>query len=462
MTTTEAPSRPSRAAAWRSGPLGQPAFRLLTVGQLTSTVGDYCYAVALPWLVLSGGGSAASLGIVLACYGVPRALLTLAGGSLVDRFGPRRVMLASDAGRCVLTVAFVVLAAGHVSSLAALAPVAAALGAAAALFLPASMTIMPGLVEESQLTSANAVYSGLVEIGSLLGPVLGGVLVATAGPAPAFAVDAGSFLVSAVSIALIGRTAADGAVAPATAGAADAGAVDAGGPGADAAAGPSAPGIADGEPGPAGASGESLTSAGQRPETLWSLLRRSPLLPVILVVSVTANFAVGGTTEVALPALAHARFGAGGYGAVLASFAAAGIIGALLMARIGDRYRPAVLLTVSFLVGAAGLAAAPYLGGLPGLAAGLAVFGLAVGLSNVVSVTLIQRWAPPAMLGRVWGLLVLASTGSFPVSTFAGGLLTRHLGPSPVFLVAGVLLAASIVYGVSRREFRDFGAGRAG
>src|SRR5438045_943099 len=76
--TEKAPSRRPglhgrAAAAWRSGPLSLPAFRLLAVGQFTSTIGDYCYAVALPWLVLSGGGSAASLGVVLACYGIPRA-----------------------------------------------------------------------------------------------------------------------------------------------------------------------------------------------------------------------------------------------------------------------------------------------------------------------------------------------------------------------------------------------------
>ena len=204
MTTTEAPSRPpSLTTAWRSGPLGVPAFRRLTIGQFTSTIGDYCYAVALPWLVLSGGGSAASLGIVLACYGIPRALLTLAGGSLADRFGPRLVMIASDGARCGLTAVFAVLAAEHVSSLAAVAPVAAALGACSALFMPASMTIMPALIEESRLTSANALYTGVVQLGSLLGPVLGGVLVAATGPTPAFAVDAGSFLVSAASVALI-------------------------------------------------------------------------------------------------------------------------------------------------------------------------------------------------------------------------------------------------------------------
>jgi hypothetical protein len=64
------------------------------------------------------------------------------------------------------------------------------------------------------------------------------------------------------------------------------------------------------------------------------------------------------------------------------------------------------------------------------------------------------------MLGRVWGLLILASTGAFPVSTFVAGLLTGHLGPTAVFPIAGALLALGIFYGLSRREFRDFGAGQ--
>jgi MFS family permease len=86
----------------------------------------------------------------------------------------------------------------------------------------------------------------------------------------------------------------------------------------------------------------------------------------------------------------------------------------------------------------------------------MAVFGLALGFDNVISVTMIQRWAPPALLGRVWGLLMLASVGSFPVSTFIAGQLVRHLGPTPVSPIAGALLALSMLYGLSRREFRDF------
>lgn len=59
--------------AWQASPLAGRDFRLLTAGQLTSTIGDYCFAVALPWLVLSAPGGAVHLGIVMACYGVTRA-----------------------------------------------------------------------------------------------------------------------------------------------------------------------------------------------------------------------------------------------------------------------------------------------------------------------------------------------------------------------------------------------------
>jgi MFS family permease len=102
------------------GPLGVRSFRLLAGGQFTSTIGDYCYAVALPWLVLSSHGGAILLGTVLACYGVPRTVLIPVGGVLADKVGPRTVMLAADAMRCVLVTALAVLAARHTVSLAAL------------------------------------------------------------------------------------------------------------------------------------------------------------------------------------------------------------------------------------------------------------------------------------------------------------------------------------------------------
>jgi MFS family permease len=441
MSQTRAVSRRGTrlAASVRSGPLGIPAFRLLTAGQFTSTIGDFCYAVALPWLVLSNHGSAAQLGVVLACYGIPRAVLTVPGGSLADRFGPRRVMLGSDAVRCALTAVFAVLAASHVSSLAALAPVAAVLGACAALFLPASAALMPTLVDAERLPTANAVYTGSLQFGMLFGPVIGGVLVAATGTTAAFGVDSASYAVSAASLALMAATGRRRSPAGESAGLAP------------------APGAAGAGSAGAGSAGAGIASAAGDPTSVWVLLRQARLLQLILAVSLTANFALIGTTEVALPSLAHARFGADGYGAVLTCLAVGSLAGTLVVARVGRRIRPAALLSGAFFVAAIAIALAPFLGGLPGLAGAILVFGVALGIDNVLSITVLQQWAPPAMLGRVMGLIMVAAAASFPLSTALAGLLTRHLGPAPLFPLTGAMLGAAILGALSQREFRAFG-----
>ena len=418
------------AAAWRSGPLSGGSFRLLACGQFTSTVGDYCYAVALPWLVLSTHGGAILLGTVLACYGLPRTLLIPVGGLLADKIGARTIMLAADAARCGLVVALVVLAAGHVASLALLGPVAALLGAGEGLFIPASFSVMPSLLEPEQLAAGNAINSAAVQAGGVAGPVLGGLLVAAAGPTPAFAVDAASFAVSALSLALVRLR-----PSPAAAG------------------GPPGPGHTD-----AAGQGQPRNTGAGTGDGVWSLLRRSRLLQVIVVNVIAANLAFGGTFEVALPALAHARFGAGGYGALIACLGTGAVIGTLAAARGGNAGRPALVASGSFLVEAVAVAFIPFLGGLPGAAAATFVLGACNGMGNVVFLTLVQRWAPPRLLGRVMSVIMLAGLGSFPLSVAVSGVLVHRLGPSPFFPVAAATVAIAVLGAMSQREFRDFGS----
>jgi predicted MFS family arabinose efflux permease len=415
--------------ALRSGPLASRGLRLLAAGQFTSTVGDYCYAVALPWLVLSAHGGAILLGTVLACYGLPRTVLIPVGGLLTDRIGARTIMLVADAVRCGLVIVLVVLAARHVVSLALLGPVAALLGAGEGLFIPASFSITPSLLEPEHLAAGNAVNSAAVQAGSVAGPVLGGLLVAVAGSAPAFAVDAASFAISALSLALIRpRPSATPATAPGS---------------------------------PAGldraerADGNTTPAAGQG---VWSLLRQSRLLKVVVVVVIAANLAFGGTFEVALPALAHARFGAGGYGALIACLGAGAVIGTLASARGGNAGRPALVASGSFLAEAVAVAFIPFLGGLSGAAAATFVLGACNGFGNVVFLTLVQRWAPPRLLGRVMSVIMLAGLGSFPLSVAVSGVLVHRLGPSPFFPVAAATVAIAVLGAMSQREFRDFGS----
>jgi MFS family permease len=419
----------SRLAA---GPLGVRSFRLLTGGQVASTIGDYCYAVALPWLVLSSHGGAILLGIVLACYGVPRTVLIPVGGMLADKVGARTVMLTADVARCVLVAGLAVLAARHTGSLAVLGPIAAGIGAGEGLFLPASFAIMPSLLDEERLAAGNAISTAAVQTGSLVGPALGGVLVAVShASTAAFAVDAASFAVSAVTLALIPRGPASGSVAAG----------------------------ADGATGAENASG--TTDAGQTAGAgggVLALLRRSRALQVILVVVVAANLAGGGIDGVALPSLAHARFGAAGYGALLACFAAGSVLGTLSAARTGGLRRPAIFASIVFLIDATALALTPYLGGQAGAAAALFTAGAANGLANVTFLTVLQKWAPPALLGRVMSAIMLCAFGSYPLSVAISGVLVRHIGPSLFFPVAGGLVAAAILGGLTQREFREFGA----
>jgi hypothetical protein len=419
-------------APWRSlgsGPLAVRSFRLLAGGQFASTIGDFCYAVALPWLVLSNHGSPILLGIVLACYGVPRTVLIPVGGVLADKVGPRTLMLVADTARCVLVAGLALLAARHTASLAALGPIAALIGAGEGLFIPASFAIMPSLLDEERLAAGNALSTAAMQVGSLLGPALGGALVAvTRASTAAFAVDAATFGVSALTLLLIPRRPAPGSVAGSVGGEA------------------------------AVISGDAEASGPADKGGVLALLRRSRALQVILVVVIAANLAGGGMSDVALPALAHASFGAAGYGALLACFAIGGVAGTLGAARTGNLREPVVFASVVFLVEAAGITLIPYLGGEAGAAAALGLAGACNGLGNVTVLTVLQKWVPPGLLGRVMGTLMLCSFGTFPLSVAVSGVLVHHLGPTPFFPVAGGLLAVAILGGLTQREFRTFGA----
>jgi hypothetical protein len=189
-----------------------------------------------------------------------------------------------------------------------------------------------------------------------------------------------------------------------------------------------------------------------------ALLRRTRALQVILVVVIAANLVGGGMGDVALPSLAHARFGAAGYGALLACLAAGGVIGTLGAARTGGLRRPVMFAGTVFLVQAVAISLVPYLGGEAGAAVALFVCGGCNGLGNTTFLTLLQKWVSPGLLGRVMGAIMLCAFGTFPLSVAISGVLVRHLGPTVFFPAAGALVAVAMLGGLTQREFRDFGA----
>jgi predicted MFS family arabinose efflux permease len=433
-------------------PLRHRAFRLLAFGQLTSNVGDLFYTVALPWYVLSHHSGALLLGAVLACYGIARTVALIIGGSLSDRLAPWTVMLGADAARAALTAALVVIVATRPPSLAVLAPIAALLGLGGGLFMPGSMAIIPTLLPDEDLQAGNALSSGWSQLAILVGPAIGGVVVAAVGPATAFAVDAATYVVSALTLlgvrALQPAAAAGPAPADATPGPADAtpGPADA------------TPGPADATPGPADAT-PGRADPGDAP-TLWRLIRAERVLRLIFAITLVANLTSGGESEVALPALAHGPFhaGAAGYGALVAAIGAGALVGTIFAGQAPRFRRPAVVASCGFMGQCAFTAAVPYLGGTVPAAVMLAGFGLLNGFSNVLTLTAFQRWARPQMLGRLMGFLMLGSLGIFPVSVLAGGLVVHALGPAVFFPLSAATVAVTVAAALCVRDWRWFGA----
>ena len=191
--------RPSRLPRALS-PLRHRDFRLLFIGQVTSNVGDACYAVALPWYVLASHGGAVLLGTVLAAYGIPRTALIAFGGYASDRWRPQTVMLLTDITRAIVIGALALAAALGPARAGVLVPLAVVIGAGEGLFLPASFSIVPSLLTGDDLGPGNALSSSGTQLATLIGPAVGGALVAIAGPSFAFALDAATFAVSALTL----------------------------------------------------------------------------------------------------------------------------------------------------------------------------------------------------------------------------------------------------------------------
>lgn len=197
------------------GALRERNFRMFFGGQAVSLLGDGMVPVALAFAVLEIDESPSALGLVLAARVLPTVLLLLVGGVVADRFSRRRLMIAADVARMAAQGAMGALLIAGLAEVWMLAVLAAAGGAATAFFEPASTGLVPMTVSVERLQQANALLGLARAAGSIAGPAIAGVLVATVGPGAALAVDAGTFAVSAAFLlairiagtAPVGRTA---------------------------------------------------------------------------------------------------------------------------------------------------------------------------------------------------------------------------------------------------------------
>ncbi|MNK32444.1 enterobactin exporter EntS [compost metagenome] len=387
-------------------------FCWLLGGGLVSMLGDQFSMLALPWLVLSLTNDSLSLGIAVALMGAPRAVLILFGGTIADRYSPRRVLLLSKYANAAILLALSGLLMLDQASVALAYAAALALGIASAFGIPAGTAILPQAVPPHALQTANSLQMGARQLSLLAGPLLaalvlgahdGGQQTGMAALAAAFAIDALTFLFSAWTLRQV-------SLRPLAAAAAQ-------GMWRDMAAG-------------------------------LSMVWRDMALRSCYAYWAVVAFFVMGPLQVALPVLASERLhGApalgllmGVHGAgTLAGMLASSLGGAWLRRRFGATLL-AVDAIVAILLMALGQIDTAWQG-----AALLAVTGMLGGYVQVAIFTWIQRRVAPAMLGRAMALFMGIFLGLAPLSAAATGALLRHLSVGELFCAGGALLLAAAI-----------------
>ena len=393
------PARATRARL--TAPLAHRDFRLLWTGLVVSLVGDGVFLVAVAWQAYAIADRPSALAAVALCASLSQIALLPLGGVISDRLSRRTVLLVSDLARGVALAALA--GAGWTGHLALwhLCVAAAVIGAGTAFAAPAFDAVVPDLVPDRDLQQANGLDQVIRPLSlRLLGPMVGGVLIAAAGTSGAFAVDAVSFAVSAWCVARMTLVA----------------------PPADAAGAVAGSLWADVREG---------ASYVRAHVWLWGTFASATITYLLFL----------GPTEVLLPYLVRNQLhgSARDLGLVLGS----GGLGALAAATVtGRRTRVGRPVTFMYLTWAgATLAVAGY--GVVDRHWQLAVAAVVVnGLEaagTVVWATLKQRLVPRELLGRVSSIDWLVSTALMPVS--------YALTPvaASVFGVRGTLVGAGII-----------------
>jgi MFS family permease len=379
----------------RFGPLRERQFRLLWLGRTGSAIGDSLIPVALIWATgqdLHGG--ATGVGIVLACYTLGGASVTLAGGVWADRLSRRTVMIAADLVRLGTQSATAVLLFSGTAQVWHLAALQAVAGAAGGLFNPAAKAVIPQTVSADKLQQANALISLPRSITNVFGPAVSGAIVAVAGAGWVFSIDAASFLVSVIFVAAMH-------VAPYARPVAQRFWSD----------------LADG----------------------WHEVRRIRWLSAGFLGYAVGNFGVGIYIVVgSLVAIDHLG-GAPAWGLIVGSAAFGGVLGGFLAYRIRPSHPVAMAFAIWTLCALPAFALVrPF--PLPAVMATAVVFGGSVLVGNTLLETAMQQEVAPARLARVASIDLLLSLCLMPAGQALAGPISTAIGVDATLVLAGTLM----------------------
>ncbi|RKN48234.1 MFS transporter [Micromonospora endolithica] len=378
---------------------------LLETATLLSGTGNGVAVVALPWLVLERTGSATAAGVVAAATALPLLLSSLVSGTVVDLIGRRRTALVSDALSALSVAAIPAVDAllglnlGWIVALAVLGAVFDPAG------LTARETLLPAAAHAAgwRIERANGVHEAIFGLAFLVGPGVGGLLIAAIGPVSTLWVTAAGFTLAVLLIAAVRL-----------------------------------PGSGRPERPPSGL--WRGTAEGLR--FVW----RDPLLRTLALVTMVLVALYLPVEGVLLPVWFVEQGQPARLGTILMAMSAGVVVGALASGVAGRLVRRRTLLAVALVVTGGALLGLAFLPAYPVMLVFSVLVGLAYGPVNPLTNYAMQTRTPERLRGRVVGVMTSFSYAAGPAGYLLAGPLVEWLGVRTAFLVlAGALLAATVV-----------------
>lgn len=412
--------------------LAKREYRLLWGGATASALGDGMTFIALVWLLLERGGDAALVGWLAAAYTAPVVVGGLVAGVLLDRFDKRRVLIADNVIRGLAVASIPIASALGVLSVAQIFIVAAIYGLLYMVTVAGIPSLIPVLVDESELTTANAMETLTWAFSGLIGPAAAGLVIAFFGAPVVLAVDAATyagFVLCLLAMRPFPDVAGEAGVAEPVPGAFE-------------------PGPAGFEPAPPVAVPRSSAGGGIGPAVRFVLGA-----PAILTITLMYMLVNVGETMVTVLVPFYARLvsdgGATAYGLLAASFSAGTIVGAVAVGAVGWRW--ALGRSIAVAVVATGVVIALLLVHPPlaGAATVLALAGLTSSCLTTWAQTIRMRLIPADLRGRVFALLRTAMQSTPPIGAVIAGFLLARVGIDAVVIATVVAMLVPGLIGLA-------------
>jgi MFS family permease len=387
-------------------------FRLLWAGQTVSQIGDAAFVVALGWRAFTLTDKASSLGIVLAVESLGLITTLLIGGVLADRYSRKLLLIGSDGARALVIAALAAVDASGQLTFPVLIVFVALHGLGSGLFQPAFGGIVPLLVEEPSLGSANALVGISRQAAFVVGPAVAGVIYGLAGSSAIFAVDAASFLASATFLAF------------------------------------ARPRVY--ERGPSEGIRRELTTGFRYVAQVPWLWITIGTFSIVLLVGYSAF-------QVLLPKLIEEEWhgGVGSYGLLFTLQGVGMVIGTVVLGQTSPTHRRGPLIYWLFVVNCVGgalLGLSPWLAGAAGLQV---VRGFSSGFAITLWDTMVMQRVPQHMLSRVISMDWFGSLGLLPAGLGIWAALSGLAAPGTLIAVSSASCALIFLLGLSDRRIRS-------